>query len=75
MEEDYGKVYLNLEELIKEKGISKNQLSYKAKMTRTQLNRFCKHEASRIDFETIARLCNALDCSISDLLIYEPPEK
>lgn len=49
MEEDYGKVYLNLEALIKEKSISKNQLSYKAKMTRTQLNRFCRNEASRID--------------------------
>lgn len=75
MEEDYGKVYLNLEALIKEKGISKNQLSYKAKMTRTQLNRFCRNEASRIDLETIAKLIYALDCGISDLLLYEPPKK
>ena len=73
--EDYGKVYLNLEELMKEKCITKNQLSYKAKMTHTQLSRLLKHEASRIDFDTIARLCYALDCQITDLIIYEPPKK
>lgn len=71
--EDYGTVYLNLEKLIKEKGISKTQLSYKAELSHTQINRFCKNEATRIDFNTIARLCTVLDCCIDDLLIYEPP--
>lgn len=73
--EEYGKVYLNLEELIDKKGISKTQLSYSAKISHTQLNRFCKGEAVRIDFNTIARLCTVLDCKVADLIIYEPPKK
>lgn len=73
--EEYGKVYLNLEELINQKGISKTQLSYSAKISHTQLNRFCKGEAVRIDFNTIARLCTVLDCKVADLIIYEPPKK
>lgn len=73
--EEYGNVYLNLEELIKEKDISKTQLSYNAKISHTQLNRFCKGEAVRIDFNTIARLCFVLDCKVADLIIYEPPKK
>ena len=73
--EEYGKVYLNLEELINQKGNSKTQLSYSAKISHTQLNRFCKGEAVRIDFNTIARLCTVLDCKVADLIIYEPPKK
>lgn len=72
--EDYGKVYLRLSELIAAKGISKTQLSYQTHLSMTQLSRFCKNEVSRIDFATIARLCCALGCSVSDLIIYEPPE-
>ena len=72
--EDFGRVYLNLEALIKEKGISKTQLSYSSKISHTQLNRFCKGEASRIDFNTLAKLCSVLDCKIEDLIIYEPPK-
>lgn len=72
---DYGKVYLNLDELIKEKGISKNQLSYKSRMSHTQINKFCNGIAARIDLNTIARLCYALECEVSELIIYEPPKK
>lgn len=72
--EEYGRVYLNLEALIKEKGISKTQLSYNSRISHTQINRFCKGDAVRIDFNTIARLCTVLNCSVAELLIYEPPK-
>lgn len=72
--EKFGKVTLNLEQLIKEKGISKTQLSYRAEVSHTQINRFCKNEAVRIDLNTIARLCTILECDISDLIKYEPPK-
>lgn len=71
--DDFGRVYLNLEELIKLNGISKTQLSYKAEVSHTQINRFCKGDATRIDFATLARLCTVLNCEISDLVKYEPP--
>lgn len=72
---DFGKVYLNLDELIKNSGISKTQLSYKAEISHTQINKFCKNEANRIDFGTVAKLCTVLNCEISDLIKYEPPKK
>lgn len=71
---DFGRVYLNLDEMIAKKGISKTQLSYRAEVTHTQINRFCKGEATRIDFNTLAKLCSILDCDISDLIKYEPPK-
>ena len=71
--DEYGRVYLNLERLISEKGISKTQLSYRSKISHTQINMFCKGDAVRIDFNTIARLCTVLNCTVADLIIYEPP--
>lgn len=72
--DEYGKIYMNLEKLIEEKGISKTQRSYRSKISHTQINRFCKGDAVRIDFNTIARLCTVLDCKVSDLIIFEPPK-
>lgn len=71
---EYGTVTFNLEKLIKDKGISKTQLSYRAEISHTQINKICKGEATRIDLATVARICTALDCDISDLLIYTKPE-
>ena len=72
--DNFGRVYLNLDAMIKEKGISKTQLSYRAEISHTQINRFCKNEAARIDFATLARICTVLDCDISDIIKYEPPK-
>ena len=71
--DEFGKAYLNLQELIKEKGISKTQLSYRAEVSHTQINRFCTNDVSRIDLNTIARLCHVLDCGVSDLIKFDPP--
>ena len=73
--EEYGKIVIRLEELIKKKGISKNKLSHKAEMQRTQINNFCKNEITRLDTDVLARLCTALECDISDLLEFVPPNK
>ena len=73
--EEYGKIKIKLDELIKKAGISKNMLSHKAQMQRTQLNNYCKNEITRLDTDVLARLCTALDCSISDLLEFVPADK
>ena len=73
--EEYGKIVIKLEKLIKEKGISKNKLSHKAEMQRTQINNFCKNEITRLDTDVLARLCTALECDIGDLLECIPPKK
>lgn len=69
---DYGHIHIHLEELIRQKGISKNKLSQRAEMQRTQVNRFCKNEITRLDTAVLARLCSTLDCTISDLLEFVP---
>ena len=69
---EYGKIRIKLDELIRERGISKNKLSHRAEMQRTQINNYCKNKITRLDTDVLARLCAVLDCKIEDLLEFEP---
>ena len=73
--ERFGTVKINLAQIIDEKGISKNKLSQRAEMQRTQLNNYCNNRISRLDIDVLARLCTVLECDISDLLEFVPSEK
>ena len=73
--ERYGTIRINLAKLIEKKGISKNKLSQRAEMQRTQLNNYCNNSISRLDVDVLARLCTVLDCKISDLLEFVPPQE
>ena len=46
-------VYIDLENLLKEKNISKNKLCEACNLQRTQLNNYCKNKVTRIDFSVI----------------------
>ncbi len=72
---DYGHIHIRLDELIRQKGISKNKLSHRAEMQRTQVNRFCNNEITRLDTAVLARLCTTLNCTISDLLEFVPAKE
>lgn len=72
--DSHGTIRIKLNELLAESGMSKNKLSHRAEMQRTQINNFCNNKITRLDTDVLARLCAALDCQISDLLEYIPPE-
>jgi len=73
--ENHGKIHIKLNEMLQKTGLSKNKLSHRAEMERTQINHFCNNTITRLDTDVLARLCHALNCSISDLLEYIPPEE
>ena len=73
--ERYGKIKIHLAELIEEAGISKNKLSQRAEMQRTQLNHYCNNTVTRLDVDVLARLCTVLGCEIGELLEFVPPEQ
>ncbi len=72
---EYGTVRIRLEELIQREGISKNKLSHRAEMQRSQINNYCSNKISRLDIDVLARLCTVLNCAIGELLEFVPPEK
>ncbi len=73
--EEYGTIKIKLDELLKKSGMSKNKLSHRAEMQRSQINHYCNNEAVRLDIDILARICTVFDCKIEDLLEFIPPEK
>ena len=73
--EEYGTIRIKLDELIQKAGISKNKLSHKAEMQRSQINNYCNNEITRLDIDVLARICTVLHCEIGDLLEFSPPEE
>lgn len=72
--ERFGTIKIKVDELLKASGMSKNELSYKAQVQRTQLNRYCAGTVTRLDTDVLARLCTAFGCTIGELLEFVPPE-
>lgn len=71
---DYEYVRINLQQIMDEQNISINKLAFRAEMQRTQLKSYIKNDVQRLDISVLARLCYALECSLSDLIEYIPPD-
>ena len=70
---EYGTIHIKLDELLKASGLSKNMLSHRAEMQRTQINNYCKNQITRLDIDVLARLCTVLNCEIGDWLEFVLP--
>lgn len=75
MDEDYGRLEIRLEELMKKKGLSKNKLSHKAEMNWKQIDKYCSNSIARLDVFVLCKLCTVLECNIHDLLVFHPSVK
>ena len=73
-DQDHGKIKIKIADVMKEKQISKTKLSYLAFLQLRQLNNLINEKAARVDFDVLARICNALDCRIEDILEYVPAD-
>ena len=71
---EYGTIKIKLDELIKQSGMSKNKLSHKAEMQRSQINNYCNNKIARLDIDVLARICTVMNCRIEDLLEFVPKE-
>lgn len=71
-----GGYYLfKLNDILKEKAISKNKLMRETNTDFKVIQRIVTGELTRMDIIVLARICNYLDCSISDIIEYYPSLK
>lgn len=61
-------IHLRIMELLGEKKISKTRICRDLDLQRGNFNRYCRDNFQRIDANLIVRLCEYLECDISDLL-------
>ena len=71
---DYCEIRIHLKEILEERNISLNQLSFRAEMQRTQLRNYRDNKIQRLDIDILKRLCYVLDCDLHDLIEYIPAE-
>ena len=69
----YGSLHLRIDEILKEKGISKNQVCKDLDIPRSNFNRYCRDDFQRLDTKLICKLCFYLDINIYDLIEYKKP--
>jgi len=67
-----GSIEIHLKELLEESGLSKNKFCQRAELQRSQLNGYLNSTITRLDIDVLVRICDTLNCSISDLLEYKP---
>lgn len=72
--QDFGTVTMRIEEILKEKGISKNQICKDLDLPRGNFNRYCRNNFQRIDAALLCRLCWYLNVDLSELVVYHRPQ-
>lgn len=64
-------LHSRLSTLMGEKRLSIQDVHKQTKLSRTTVSNLYNDKATRIDFETIERLCTLFDCELNDLLFLE----
>ena len=67
-----GYYIFNLDNILKEKNISKNKLMRDTNTDFKVIQRIITGELTRFDIIVIARICDYLECKLSDIIEYYP---
>ncbi len=70
-----GYYIFNLDNLLKEKKISKNKLMRDTNTDFKVIQRIVNGELTRFDIIVLARICDYLECKLSDIIEYFPNNK
>lgn len=69
------KVHCRIDELLTERGMTLTELSKRVGVTFANLSVLKNNRARAIRFTTLAALCEALDCTIGELFVYDVDEQ
>lgn len=68
---EYGRVIINIKDVMEKKKITRNKLAKLTGATYNVINRYYNNELYRIDLDVLARICYVLDCEIVDVIEYK----
>ena len=75
MRADYGMVELRLKELMDERGMTRNQLARLIDARFEVVSKWYNGRVEKLDLDILARMCYALDCEVSDIVVYVPGDE
>lgn len=70
--QDYGTVTLHLKEVLDQKKIARGTLATAIGSRFEVIDRWYNGNVTELDLDVLARICCALQCQVSDILVYDP---
>ena len=64
-------ITIHLQRILDEKGISQRKLERVTGIKQPTINKMCQNTLQHFPLDSLAAICNALDCEISDILTLE----
>ena len=68
---DYGKININLKELMDKKKIKRNTLAALVGTRFEVIKKWYNGDVEKLDLDVLARVCYVLGCEPADIIIYE----
>lgn len=65
-----AQIRLTLDTALQERGITRYELAKRTEIRYPIIDNYYKNKVTRYDSYVLARICHALDCQISDILVY-----
>ena len=69
-----GKIIFRLDRMMVERKISLNELAERVGISNVNLSKIKNNKVTAVRFSTLAAICDALDCQVSDLLEFQKNE-
>ena len=69
-----GKIVLRLDRMMVERKMSLNELAEKVGISNVNLSKIKNNKVTAIRFQTLAAICEALNCQAGDILEYSDEE-
>lgn len=63
-----GTIIIKLDQYLKNHNISRCSLARKGELRYDTILSYCRGEVTRLDTDTLAKICTALDCKIEDII-------
>ena len=67
-------IQIHLKELLRERGMTGKELAAKLDITEANLSIFVSGKSKAVRFITLEKLCEILDCDVSDIIRYHREE-
>ncbi|MDR1077559.1 MAG: helix-turn-helix transcriptional regulator [Propionibacteriaceae bacterium] len=71
--DDESRIHCRLDELLAQRGMTLTRLAQMVGVSLVNLSVLKNDRARAIRFATLTAICDALDCSVGDLLVMAPP--
>lgn len=65
------RVVIKLADLLTERKMSQHELSRRTEIRQPSINEMCRNQTVRLPLENLAKICEVLDCDITDILKLE----